>query len=49
MICKDCANKDHKKCIKENKKRDYPSCDCQHRVTNVKQATKDINGDGKKS
>lgn len=35
MICKPCGKGKHAKCKAENAKRDYPSCDCQHRE-NVK-------------
>lgn len=36
MICNVCRAGNHDPCIKENVKRDYESCDCQHRVNNKK-------------
>lgn len=32
MICPDCANRKHNVCKEREKKFDYQSCDCQHKV-----------------
>ena len=32
MICRFCRHGNHKGCKRRNAVRDYPSCDCQHRV-----------------
>ena len=35
MVCQLCRSGNHDQCIVENARRDYQSCDCQHRQRKI--------------